>query len=83
MENGYRRWLEGFMKVRWVSFVIIALCLASAYFIGTNLQSELAPMEDRNQFRLQLTAVEGTSFDYMDQYVQKMVTFVQDSIPEA
>jgi multidrug efflux pump len=82
MENGYRRWLGGFMKVRWLSFIIIALCIASAYFIGTRLQSELAPMEDRNQFRLQLTAVEGTSFDYMDQFVQKMVQFVQDSIPE-
>ena len=52
------------MKVRWVSFIIIGLCVASAYFIGTNIQSELAPMEDRNQFRLQLTAVEGTSYDY-------------------
>jgi multidrug efflux pump len=82
MEEGYRRWLERFMRVRWVSFIIIALCFGSAYLIGTNLQSELAPMEDRNQFRLQLTAVEGTSFDYMDQFVQKMVQFVQDSIPE-
>lgn len=82
MENGYSRWLEGFMKVRWVSFVIIALCIGAAYFIGTRLQSELAPMEDRNQFRLQLTAAEGTSFDYMDDFVQKMVQFVQDSIPE-
>ena len=82
MENGYQRWLAGFMKVRWVSFVIIALCFGSAYFIGTNLQSELAPMEDRNQFRLQLSAVEGTSFDYMDQYVQRVVEFVKDSIPE-
>lgn len=82
MENGYQRWLTSFMKVRWVAFIIIALCLASAYFIGTNLQSELAPMEDRNQFRLQLSAVEGTSYDYMDQYVQEIVQFVQDSIPE-
>ena len=82
MENGYRRWLEKFMKVRWVAFVIIVLCVGSAYLIGTSLQSELAPMEDRNQFRLQMTAVEGTSFDYMDQFVQKMVKFVQDSIPE-
>ena len=82
MENGYQRWLGAFMKFRWVSFIIIALCLVSAYFIGTNIQSELAPMEDRNQFRLQLTAVEGTSYDYMDQYVQDMVQFIQDSIPE-
>ena len=82
MEKGYQRWLGGFMKVRWMAFVIIVLCFVSAYFIGTSLQSELAPMEDRNQFRLQLTAVEGTSYDYMDQYVQDIVQFVQDSIPE-
>ncbi|SKC75549.1 efflux RND transporter permease subunit [Ohtaekwangia koreensis] len=82
LENGYRRLLEAFMRVRWVSFIIILLCFGSAYFIGTNMQSELAPMEDRNQFRLQLSAVEGTSYDYMDQYVQNLVGFVQDSIPE-
>jgi hydrophobe/amphiphile efflux-1 (HAE1) family protein len=82
MEDGYRRLLEGFMRIRWVSIVIILLCIASAWFIGTNMQSELAPMEDRNQFRLQLTAVEGTSYDYMDRYVQNLVGFVQDSIPE-
>ncbi|MFD1002484.1 efflux RND transporter permease subunit [Ohtaekwangia kribbensis] len=82
MEDGYRRLLEGFMRIRWVSIVIILLCIASAWFIGKNMQSELAPMEDRNQFRLQLTAVEGTSYDYMDRYVQDLVGFVQDSIPE-
>ena len=82
MENGYRRWLGAFMRVRWVSLVIIALCVLSAYLIATNIQSELAPMEDRNQFRLQLTAAEGTSYDYMDSYVQRIVEFVQDSVPE-
>jgi len=82
MENGYGKWLGAFMSVRWVSFIIIAICLASAYFIGTNIKSELAPMEDRNQFRLQLSAAEGTSADYMDQYVQQLADFVQDSVPE-
>jgi multidrug efflux pump len=82
MERGYQRWLTGFMKYRKVSFIIIAACLAVAYFIGTSIQSELAPMEDRNQFRLQLSAVEGTSYDYMDNYVQTMVQYIQDSIPE-
>ncbi|MDQ6757753.1 MAG: efflux RND transporter permease subunit, partial [Bacteroidota bacterium] len=44
--------------------------------------SELAPMEDRNQFRLQVTAPEGTSYDYMDAYVDKLALFMMDSIPE-
>lgn len=82
MENGYARWLGGFMKLRWVALIIIGLCLGSVYLIGTNIQSELAPMEDRNQFRLMLTAAEGTSYDFMDEYVKNMVEFVQDSIPE-
>jgi multidrug efflux pump len=82
MENGYSRWLNGFMKVRWIGFIIVALCIASAYFIGINIQSELAPMEDRNQFRLQLTAPEGTSYDYMDKYVDRITQLVMDSVPE-
>lgn len=82
MENGYRRLLGSFMNIRWMALVIIGLCLGSVYFISTQLQSELAPMEDRNQFRLQLSAPEGTAYDYMDNYVSDMTQFVMDSIPE-
>src|SRR5690606_35340896 len=82
MENGYRRLLNAFMKVRWISLVIIAVCIAAIVAIFVNIQSELAPLEDRNQFRLTLTAPEGTSYDYMDKFVQDVVQFVQDSIRE-
>jgi multidrug efflux pump len=82
MENGYSKWLNSFMKVRWIGFVIIVLCIASAYLISLGIQSELAPMEDRNQFRLQISTPEGTSFDYTDQYVDRMTKFVMDSVPE-
>ncbi len=82
MENGYRRLLEKFMKVRWVAFVIIAVCGGIIFFIGVNLQSELAPMEDKSQFRLQITGPEGTSFDAMDKYVDRLSNFILDSVPE-
>lgn len=82
MESGYRRLLGSFMSVRWTAIVIIFLCLGSVYFISTQLQSELAPMEDRNQFRLQLSAPEGTAYDFMDNYVSDMTQFVMDSVPE-
>jgi len=82
MENGYRKLLGSFMNIRWISIVIVIVCGVSIYLISKNLQSELAPMEDRNQFVLRLSAVEGTSYDYMDAFVQDMVTFVQDSVPE-
>ena len=82
LESGYQRTLEKFMKVRWLAFVIIAICSGIIFFIGRNLPSELAPMEDRSQFRLQVTAPEGTSFDYMDKYIDRLTNLMMDSIPE-
>ncbi len=82
LENGYHRSLQAFMKVRWLALVLVAVCFGIIYFIGSSIPSELAPMEDRNQFRLAITAPEGTSFDYMDRYIDRIIQFVEDSVPE-
>lgn len=82
MENGYKRSLSAFMKARWFAVVIIVVCVGMIYFIFKSLQAELAPLEDRNQFRLQVTAPEGTAYDAMDTYVSNLVTFIIDSVPE-
>jgi multidrug efflux pump len=39
LENGYRRLLGGFMKVRWVALVLIGLCLWAAVYYYNNLKS--------------------------------------------
>lgn len=83
MESGYQNSLAKFMKVRWLAFPIIVVCLVVAYVISINTQSELAPMEDRSQFRIGLSGAEGTSFDYMDKFMNKVTKLVMDSVPEA
>ncbi|MFN4837857.1 MAG: efflux RND transporter permease subunit [Bacteroidota bacterium] len=82
MEAGYQRLLMGFMRVKWVALLIILICIGAIYFIGSTLQSELAPLEDRSQFRIQLTAPEGTAFDAMDRYVSNVTDLVIDSVPD-
>lgn len=82
LENGYQAALKKFMKVRWVAFIIIAACIGIFFVIAGSIQSELAPMEDRSQFRLQVTAPEGTSFDAMDKYIDKLSNLMLDSVPE-
>ena len=82
MENSYQAALRRFMRVRWVAFILIVLCLGAIIIIFRNLQSELAPMEDRSQFRLQLSAPEGTSFDAMDKYVERVNNLMMDSVHE-
>jgi len=82
MENGYHKALVAFMRVRWVAWILIIACGVMIYMIGGKLQSELAPMEDRSQFRLQVSAPEGTSYDAMDAYIDKLNQLVMDSVPE-
>jgi multidrug efflux pump len=82
MENGYRNSLARFMKKRWAALLILGGCFSLIYLLFNTLQSELAPMEDRSQFRLSVSAPEGTSFDYMDKYIDKLTNFILDSVPE-
>jgi HAE1 family hydrophobic/amphiphilic exporter-1/multidrug efflux pump len=82
MENGYRSLLSHFFKIRYIAFVIVGICFYMIYHFSETLQSELAPMEDRSSIRFTFTAPEGTSFDYMDKYVDKVMMFMKDSIPE-
>ena len=82
LSAGYGNWLRGFMRYRWLAFVIMAASGAVIYYIGGNLPSELAPMEDRSEFRLQAQAPEGTSYAFMDANVDTLRRFVEREVPE-
>lgn len=82
LEEGYRNMLVRFMKQRWIALILVGACAAIIYFVGKNLPSELAPLEDRNRLRATVLAPEGTDFDFMDKAVQEIVQTVLDSVPE-
>lgn len=82
MSKTYRNMLEAFMRVRWVSFIIILISALAIYYFGGNLQSELAPQEDRSAMRITATAPEGTTFDFMDYYISRMIEQVKELAPE-
>ncbi|WP_420153085.1 efflux RND transporter permease subunit [Siphonobacter sp.] len=82
MDKGYHDTLASFMKVKWLAWGIIAACFGLTYVLFNTIQSELAPLEDRSQFRLSVTAPEGTAYDYMDDYMSRLTQFVIDSVPE-
>ncbi|MEQ8362330.1 MAG: efflux RND transporter permease subunit [Cyclobacteriaceae bacterium] len=82
LSASYARALEGFMKRRWLAFVIIFVSGVLIYFLLGTIPSELAPMEDRSEFRFQAQAPEGATFDYMDTYVNGMYDLVVEEVPE-
>jgi multidrug efflux pump len=82
MNNTYEKSLASFMKRRWIAFVIIVCSIGVIFLIGSNLQSELAPLDDRSVMRVQATAPEGASYEYMDNYINKLAQLAVDSVPE-
>ncbi len=81
--EGYKRSLDGFMRHRWVAFVIIAAATAVVFWLGATLPQELAPLEDRSRLRMTSTAPEGTSFERMDRYMDSIIDIVRTEVPEA
>ena len=82
MENGYERLLKGFLKVRWLAWGVIAICGVMIAIIISSLQSEIAPLEDRNSIRFTVSAAEGTSFGAMQQIADNISNYLYDSVPE-
>lgn len=82
LSGAYAKALHRFMKNRWLAFVILFVASVSIYFLLISIPAELAPMEDRGEFRFQAQAPEGATFDYMDGYVTAMYDFVVEEVPE-
>jgi len=82
LTNGYSKLLNGFMKARWISFILIAVMGTVVYFIGSSLKTELAPLEDRSNIRIQALGPEGSTFEYTQKYMDELTSYVLDSIPE-
>ena len=82
VEDNYRARLSGFMKIKWLSFPIFALMGVCIWFFNTNLQTELAPLEDRSWMRFIVSTPEGSTFEYTDKYIDKLVNYINDSVPE-
>jgi multidrug efflux pump len=83
LNEAYDAALTKFMKVKWVSFPIILVMGLGIYWLFTNLQTELVPMEDRSELRINMTGPEGATFSFMDQVITNLNTQLQKEIPKS
>ncbi len=82
LNSAYENSLDSFMRVRWLAWVLMVGFIGIVYaLIKTDaIPSELAPMEDRQQLRVQATLPEGSTFDYTDKMILKLAKIVKDEI---
>ena len=82
MDAWFKRTVTNFLQKRWWALVILVVSGAAIYIFGSQLQSELSPLEDRNWLRLSLTMPEGATFEATDGVIDRLSAFISDSVPE-
>ncbi|WP_270088178.1 efflux RND transporter permease subunit [Sphingobacterium sp. SYP-B4668] len=82
MNTGYALMLGKFMKAKWISFPILAICFIIIGIIFSSIKKETAPYDDRSNVNMSITGPEGASFEYMDRYMRELDKLVYDSVPE-
>ena len=81
--GGYEKSLKAFMKRRHLAFVAIGVAIVMMVVFFKFLPQELAPLEDRSRLRVNSLAPEGTSFERMDAYMDKLIELIRHDVPEA
>lgn len=82
METNYFNSLKTFLGKRWLAFPIIGVVLFMVYFFGKGLPSELAPLDDRSFLRIMMTGPEGASYEFMENYIQRVAKTTSDSLAD-
>ena len=82
MTSSYTNSLVKFMKRKWISGALLIGSLVIVYVLFKITPSELAPLDDRSLLRFSVTGQEGSSYEYMTRYMNKISQFVEDSVPE-
>ncbi|MDF2450340.1 MAG: cation/multidrug efflux pump [Bacteroidota bacterium] len=82
MDTRFKNSITSFLGKRWWALIILGITTGSIFFFGSQLKSELSPLEDRNWLRMLVIMPEGTSFEATDAMMDRISAFVGDSIEE-
>jgi len=82
LTNGYRRALQGTLKVKPLILLVGLVFMASSYFVFKLLKPELSPVEDRGTIISFFIGPEGATINYMEKYAKRFEALYAN-VPEA
>ncbi len=79
---GYRVALAPFLRWRWLSLPMLLVSAGLITWLIVVIPRELAPLEDRDNIRINITAPEGSSFEYTESWMDKISLCIDETVPE-
>lgn len=82
MNNLYARWLDAFLRRRVWALPIVGVLLVLIGVLWMVIPSELAPLEDRSMISINTKAPEGSTFEFIRDYTDRIAEIVNSLAPE-
>lgn len=82
LNNWYRNALGSFLSHRRWALVILAVFIGLVFLLWTTIPAEMAPLEDRSQITINMSAPEGATYEYMLAYSDDISKLVEQRVPE-
>jgi multidrug efflux pump len=82
LNTGYKRSLDSFLKHRRVTFLILAAVVGLVFLLWKAIPAEMAPLEDRSRFSVNVTAPEGSTYEFMLGYIDDLANMIDTLVPE-
>ncbi len=82
MNNLYARWLDAFLRRRVWALPIVGVLLVLIGVLWMAIPSELAPLEDRSMISINTKAPEGSTFEFIRDYTDRIAEIADSLAPE-
>jgi multidrug efflux pump len=82
LNTGYRNALGSFLKHRRWALIILVSAMALIVLLWKTIPAEMAPLEDRSQVTINISASEGATYEYILAYADDLSNLVEETVPE-
>ncbi len=82
LNTWYRSALGSFLKHRHYALVILVAALGLIFLLWTSIPAEMAPLEDRSQVTINMSATEGATYEFLLAYADDIASLVEEKVPE-
>jgi multidrug efflux pump len=82
LNKWYQKGLEKFLGRKYFSPLVLVTAGILIIILWKFIPAEMAPMEDRSQMNVRVTAPEGATYEFTYDYIEDIANLVEDIIPE-
>ncbi|MBS4061512.1 MAG: efflux RND transporter permease subunit, partial [Bacteroidetes bacterium] len=82
MNRVYQKSLDTFLANKYIAIAILGSSFVLIYILFNNIPAEMAPLEDRSSFNVNVSSQEGSTYEFNQTYITEVAQLIEKIIPD-